>query len=77
MIIVENAKVIGPDAKAIIELFDAEKGYIQYDILIDKREAEKDNKSVLVPVSNAIEIVVCHNIRKEPSLEELIKMIRM
>jgi hypothetical protein len=38
------------------------------------REVKHDGLPVLVPASNAIRIVLCHKLEKEPTLEELSKM---
>ena len=71
----------------IIKLFDKEKMWIQSTTLTDKklerptpdkvfREVKQSGVSVLIPASNAIGIVLRHNLTEEPSLTELEKLLK-
>jgi hypothetical protein len=68
--------------KEIINLFDKNKLSILCDTLVDKnlkrptpdkvfREVKQGRVFVLIPASNAIGIVLRHNVTEEPSLTEL------
>jgi len=70
----------------IIELFDKEKNGIVSELLTDKdltrptpdkvfHEIIKDKIFMLVPASNAIGIVLHHNLSTEPTLETLEKLV--
>ena len=86
--LVQMSKTITSDMDEIIRLFDKEKMSILRVTLVDKnlerpshdnvfREAQKDGRCVLNPASNAIGIVLRHNIEREPTLnglEELLKL---
>ena len=67
-------------------MVDKDNGCILGNIMVDKglkrptpdkvfRAGKLNGESVLVPASNAIGMVLCHSIKKEPSLDELINFI--
>jgi hypothetical protein len=83
--IVKNAKT-NVNMKEIIKLFDNSKNGIVSNILTDKdlarptpdkvfHEVEKNGIFILVPASNAIGIVLHHNLLEEPTLETLEKLV--
>ena len=85
--LVQKSKSESIDTKEIIKLFDTEKMSILYDALVDEnlkrptpdkvfREVERKGVAVLIPASNAIGIVLRHNITEEPSLTELEELLK-
>ncbi|KAJ3118663.1 hypothetical protein HDU96_010647 [Phlyctochytrium bullatum] len=85
--LVRNSKSQSPVMKEIINLFDKNKLSILCDALVDKnlqrptpdkvfREVKQGRVFVLIPASNAIGIVLRHNITEEPSLTELEKLLK-
>jgi hypothetical protein len=83
--IVEDSKTIS-NMTEIIELFDKEQnGIIKHQLTTKKlirptpdkvfHEMKKDKVFMLVPASNAIGIVLHHNLTKEPTLETLEKLV--
>jgi GTP-binding protein EngB required for normal cell division len=75
------------DMKEILELFDKDTNVISSHLVKAKklkrptpdnvfREVEQDGVFVLVPASNAIGIVLRHSLTKEPTLDELEKLIK-
>jgi hypothetical protein len=85
--LVKDSKKKGNDMEEIIKLFDKEKMWIQSTTLTDKklerptpdkvfREVKQSGVSVLIPASNAIGIVLRHNLTEEPSLTELEKLLK-
>ena len=85
--LVRDSKKKGNDMEEIIKLFDKEKMWIQSTTLTDKklerptpdkvfREVKQGRVFVLIPASNAIGIVLRHNITEEPSLTELEELLK-
>jgi hypothetical protein len=85
--LVNDSKKKGNDMEEIIKLFDKEKMWIQCTTLTDKklerptpdkvfRQVKQSGISVLIPASNAIGIVLQHNLTEEPSLTELEKLLK-
>jgi hypothetical protein len=83
--IVRDAKTKS-NMKEIIKLFDKEMNGIVYEQLTDKdltrptpdkvfHKIKKDKVCMLIPASNAIGIVLRHNLSKEPTLETLAKLV--
>jgi hypothetical protein len=85
--LVQKSKLESIDMKEIIKLFNGEKMPILCDTLVDKnlkrptpdkifREVKQARVFVLIPASNAIGIVLRHNITEEPSLNDLEKLLK-
>ena len=85
--LVRNAKSESIHMKEIIKLFDAGKMFILCDTLVEKnlkrltpdkvfREVKQSGVFVLIPASNAIGIVLRHNLTEEPSLTELEEQVK-
>jgi hypothetical protein len=85
--LVQKSKLESIDMKEIIKLFSAEKMSILCDTLLDKnlkrptpdkvfREVKQGRVFVLIPASNAIGLVLRHNITEEPFLTELEKLLK-
>lgn len=85
---INDSKSATYDMEEIIKLFDNGTMCIPTQLLVDKRlkrstpdklfrEVEKDGVPVLVPASNAIKIVLQHNLNRKPSVEELENMIKL
>ncbi|KAI3650437.1 hypothetical protein MP228_003918 [Amoeboaphelidium protococcarum] len=84
--IVEDSQTTGNDMKEILMLFDKKKQLIINNTLKVKelerstpdrvlRKVELDGAQVLVPASNAISLVLQHNITKKPNLDQLQELI--
>lgn len=84
--LVQKSRTETADMKEIIKLFDKSNKWILCETLSQKklqrpasdimfREEERDGMSVLIPVSNAIGIVLQHSLTKKPSLRELEELI--
>ena len=85
---INDSKSATYDMEEIIKLFDKGTMCIPTQLLVDKRlkrptpdkvfrKVEKDGLFVLVPTSNAINIVLQNNLNRKPSLEELENMIKL
>jgi hypothetical protein len=86
--LVQKSKLESIDMKEIIKLFNGEKISILCDTLVDKNlkrptpdklfgEVKQGRVFVIIPASNAIGIVLRHNITEEHSLNELETLLKM
>jgi hypothetical protein len=76
----------GPTIATLMTLFQETSIFTKSTLVTNKlqrptpdkvfREVEQDGISVLIPASNAIEIVLRHNLSKKPSLDELEKLLK-
>ncbi|KAI3654927.1 hypothetical protein MP228_000307 [Amoeboaphelidium protococcarum] len=84
--IIEDSQTKDNDMKEILMLFDKEKKLIVNNTLKVKelerstpdrvfRKVELDGAQVVVPASNAISLVLQHNITKKPTLDQLQELI--
>jgi hypothetical protein len=75
------------DMDGILALFDKDKNYISRQLVKEKnltrpspdkvlREVEQDDDFVLIPASNAIGIVLRHQLTKKPTLNELEELVK-